>query len=484
MSDPRLVFVLSPYQNAFFFEIADALVDASHANSINAVVVTEPGTHDPADTDVFVLLPPHEYATLEGTAFVDDTQVAARTIGISAEQPHQRFFAHNAQIASGLGAVFDFSQLAVDAYRTHGVAADRLVFGHVPAWDRSAERNRDVPALYFGNQRPRRLSVLAGAADALVRHDARLLISDNGEPNRSSSPAFVAGEQKRTLLGRTELVLNIHQSDEPYFEWLRMIDAVHGGAAFLSERSVADEPFVAGEHYLTFETGELGTRLDELVGDVAVADVARRAHELVASMPLATTVAPLIARAGELVAASRAPAALPARERTAAIGRGRADPVPRAAWSPGTIDSLLDRARRPIQLVPDGATWRVESGDVINRFAGYPAVAVGASGRGADGRQTLEGFWPWEPWRLTHAQHLGRTMIVSPSLYRTAQRWLAGEPWADVLPHLAVQVFAAAHGLELAHWSAPIIDLGDVPADPDAQLEPAVAGRVATILQP
>ncbi len=484
VSDPRLVFVLSPYQNAFFFEIAEALVDALRANSIDAIAVTEPHDHDVTNDDVFALLPPHEYVTLEGSAFVDNPQVAARTIGISAEQPHQRFFAHNAQIASGLGAVFDFSQLAVDAYRSHGVAADRLVFGHVPAWDGFGRNDRDVAALYFGNQRPRRLSVLAGAADALVRHDAQLLVSDSGEPNRSTSPAFVAGTAKRTLLGRTELVVNIHQSDERYFEWLRMIDAAHGGAVLLSEPSVADEPFVAGDHYLTFETNELGARLDEVVGDPEVAEVARRAHELVASMPLADNVAPLIERAGQLLAESSAPIALPPRERTEPIGRLRVGPEQRGPWLPGTIGSLADRVRQPIPLAPGGARWRVDPDDVTDRLAGRAAIAVGASGRGTDGHPTLEGLWPWEPWRLMHGQHLGRTLLVRPSLHRAAHRWLEGEPWVDALPHVAVQVFAAAHGLELAHWPVPIVDLGDEPADPEARLDPSVAERVATILQP
>ena len=484
VSELRLVFVLSPYQNAFFFEIAEALVGALAENSVEALISTEPGEHEVTHGDVFVLLPPHEYVALEGAAFVDDQRIAARTIGISAEQPHQGFFTSNAQVASRLAAVFDFSQLAVDAYRRMGIAAERLIFGHVPAWDRDRGGDRDVPVLYLGNQRGRRLSVLAGAADSLVRHDARLLVSDSGEPNRSTSPAFVAGDAKRDLLARTGIVVNIHQSDEPYFEWLRMIDAAHGGALLLSEPSVADAPFVSGEHYLTFADAQLGERLDELVGSRTAADVARRAHELVASMPLAENLEPLIARAGEIVIDRSPPTAIPARARSEPIGRTRVDPSPIGSWRPSLAGALRNRLRASDVIAPAGARWRVNRADVEARMHDVPAIAVGASGRGPDGAATLEGLWPWEPWRLEHGQHLGRTMLVTQSLRRAAQRWLAGEPWVESFPHVAVQTFAAAHGLNFAHWPAPVVDLAETPAEPEAQLRPDVAARVTAILRP
>ncbi|MEM8618736.1 MAG: hypothetical protein AAGF73_03350 [Actinomycetota bacterium] len=484
MSELRLVFVLSPYQNAFFFEIAEALVGALGENSIEALITTEAGDHQVAHGDVFVLLPPHEYVALEGAAFVEDQRVADRTIGISAEQPHQRFFSSNAQVASRLTAVFDFSQLAVDAYRRAGIAAERLVFGHVPAWERAGSGDRDVPVLYFGNQRGRRLPVLAGAAESLVRHNARLLVSDSGEPNRSTSAAFVTGDAKRDLLARTGVVINIHQSSEPYFEWLRMIDVAHGGALLLSEPSVADEPFVADEHYLTFADGQLGERLDELVGSRVVDGVIRRAHDLVSSMPLAENIEPLIARAREMVIDTSPPETIPARVRAEPIGRARVDPSPIGSWRPSIAGELRDRFHTSDLIAPAGVRWRVDRADVEARMHDAPAIAVGASGRDLDGAATLEGLWPWEPWRLEQGQHLGRSMLVTRSLHRAARRWLADEPWVESFPHVAVQAFAAAHGVRLAHWPAPIVDLGETPAEPEALLTPGVAARVMAILRP
>ena len=66
----------------------------------------------------------------------------------------------------------------------------------------------------------------------------------------------------------------------------------------------------------------------------------------------------------------------------------------------------------------------------------------------------LEGFWPWQPWRLRHGEHLGRVLVVSPELLRASEAWLP-DPLFDGHRHLRVQLFAAAHGLEGGHVAAP-----------------------------
>ena len=484
---PRIVFVLSPYQNAFFVELADALTAALVGVGVETLTISEPGEHSVDDDDVFVLLPPHEYIALEGAGFVDDPAVAARTIGMSAEQPHQSFFERNAALGGRLGAVIDFSALAVDAYRSAGVEARHLPFGYVPAWDRFAARpGIGTEVLYLGNKQPRRLGALASAADALVRHDARLLISDNDEPNRSTSPSFVAGDDKRDLLASTRLLVNIHQSDEPYFEWLRFVEAAHCGTAVLAERSTATEPFVEGRHFLGFRIDELGARLDEVLADEARLDeVAAAAYDEIRSNPLAESIEVLVTTARELLGAPP-PSHLPARVRSSPIGRLRSDPEPTSAWRRSRRAGLLrrtgiGRGDRWVLMAPPGTTLSspVES---IVRAAGQPLFTnVLAHGLDASGGPMLEGIWPWQPWRLAHGQHLGRVLVVDRALRDAALAWLREPGFVDH-PYLAVQLFAAVHGVQGGHHPTPAAVIEGSPVDPSQAIPAHLVDRCRELL--
>ena len=56
-----------------------AAIDEVTRAGVDAVVTTEPGEFPVGDDDVFVLMPPHEFVTLEGSGMIDDPSVAART---------------------------------------------------------------------------------------------------------------------------------------------------------------------------------------------------------------------------------------------------------------------------------------------------------------------------------------------------------------------------------------------------------------------
>jgi len=486
MIEPRIVVVRSPYGNAFFEEVAIAIVAALRARGVDAIVTTEPDTVQVSPTDVFVLVPPHEYVNLEGADFVADPLVAARTIGVSAEQPSDEFFELNLPIARQLGAVFDFSAFAVEAFARHGVVAHHLPFGYVPSWDRCRGRfdGRQVttPLLYLGNNRPRRLGVLADAAEALDRHDATLFVSDTLETNTRTTASFLAGDDKRRLLATTGWLINIHQGSDPYFEWLRFNDAAHCGAAVLSEPSIHDDPFRADVHYLTFDDGQLANRIDELVPDRdRQRAIAAAAYDELRSQPLERSVGSLIEVARDLLSRP-APRRLPARTRTAALGRRRVDPAPRARWRQrrGTIRKVTGR-RRGHTLVAPGSIVMRESVDAL--AAQGPLVTFVVDGLDAEGRPMLEGVWPWEPWRLANGQHLGRAMIVDDDLLAAATRWIS-EPWVVDQPHLAVQLFAVVHGVAATHVPRPVGSLVDTVVDPGQQLPPGIADRVRELLVP
>src|SRR6056297_594288 len=483
---PRIVFVASPHANAFFTEVTLALVEALSAHGVGVAVTTDPAVFEVSEHDVFVLLPPHEYVQLEGSALVDDPAIAARTIGISAEQPGDEFFALNLPLTRRLGAVVDFSRLTVDAYLAEGLVARHLEFGYVPSWDRfgaGADRGRPTtPVLYLGNGRPRRLGVLAGAADALERHHAVLLISDSNEANPTDSPSFVSGDRKRDLLAGTGLLVNVHQGDDPYFEWLRFADAAHCGVPVLTEPARHSEPFVAGEHFFTFEPADLGRRIDRLLGDARELDrVASAAYEELRRHPLVENVHVLVDLADEL-------STRPAVERLPAgagrpPGRHRRDPRPRSTWRPSRRSGLGRRltrsAGRPSSVIaPVGTRFRHEAptlarGEFITTFV--------VDGVDEQGHPTLEGVWPWEPWRLRHGQHLGRAMVVDDELIEATHRWIS-EPWVAEHEHVALQLFAIVHGIRGVHVPRPLAEVVGTPLDPNHRLVDDVAARCRQIL--
>ncbi|MGB0112936.1 MAG: hypothetical protein WBP59_06920 [Ilumatobacteraceae bacterium] len=481
---PRIVFVMSQFQNAFFVELAEAMVEALSAAGVASVRTADPSAHEVDADDVYVLLPPHEYVTLEGTGFIDDPVVAARTIGMSAEQPHQVFFERNAAVASRLGATLDFSPLAVAAYRRLGIDAVHQSFGYVPSWDRfdarnTADADSTTNVLYLGNKRPRRLETLAMASDALVEHAAVLRISDNAETNRASSPTFLAGEDKRRALASTRLLINIHQGDEAYFEWLRFADAAHCGVPVLTEASLATEPFADGVHFLSFAPGHLSDRLPEvLADDDRLAEVAAAAYDLLRQTPLSSTISALVEVATQRLVAPP-PATLPNQRRREMLGRDRTDPAPRAAWRRPRRAALLELAgrRSPVAVAPDGVRFR----EPLTLPAGRAFSTCIVEGIDADQRPTLEGIWPWESWRLRHGQHLGRVLVVDPDLLAAVRRWIT-EPWALAHPHVAVQLFSAVHGVRGHHVPRPLASLHGVPLDPEQRLPDDVATRCRQIL--
>ena len=501
---PRIVFVMSPWQNAFFREIAEVLVDEVRRAGGQAVAITEAGDHVVGPDDVFVLMPPHEYVTLEGGAIVDDPVVAARTIGISAEQPHQVFFAANAEIGARLGAVVDFSPMAVAAYRERGVAAVHMPFGYTPLWDRFDPTHvADGPprVLYLGNKRPRRLEVLAEHAGALARHRARVLVSDNSSPNMATGPTFVAGDDKRRLLASTRLLVNIHQGDEPYFEWLRFCEAAMAGTPYLTERSVHCEPWVEGEHFAVFDRPGLGDAIDALVDDEQSLDRLRRAaYEAVRSRPLSESVHVLLRVAETLRSSAPAPAALAARTRREPLVGPRPEVVPgtlAAQFAPAHEPGLVGRWRRwrrqragrsttrTTALAP-ATTTRSTIQSTVTRSTALPggevlvapegtefidggldrlvdalrgsgtALATGvAVARERSGRVVLEGVWPWETWRLLDGQDLGKVMVVTAEAWEASAGFRADPRWSAA-PHLAVALSVADRGARGTHLATPV----------------------------
>lgn len=300
---PELAFVMSAGQNWFFHDLVEAIRSELDAQGISSSVSTQ-GFPEPRPDRIYALVPPHEYVALEGLDALPSDELLRRTIFVCAEQPSTVHFDQNVVLASKAGSIFDINRRAVNRFHHLGLPAQYMQLGYSSHWDHfEPECERDIDVLFLGSSSLRRLRLLNSYARVLSRWNCHLQISDNTEPNTGSSTSFLA-EDKWPLLSRAKLLINIHQSNEPYFEWLRALDAIHGGAVLLSEYSDGQNPLIAGQHLFVGSANALGLMADSLLDDAASLDrIRREAHSFIrSSVPFAASVAMLAGAARKLVA--------------------------------------------------------------------------------------------------------------------------------------------------------------------------------------
>jgi hypothetical protein len=308
MSAPELVFALARGQNAFFAELAEALVfELDRLGAPARIVVGEFPEHRTGV--VTVLLPPHEFVALSGVR--PSLHLMRRCLLISAEQPSSGFFAENLDLAREAGAVLDINHRAVRAYREAGVAAEHLQLGYSAAWDRrDAVAARDIDILFVGRTTPRRERALASYAAVLERFDCHFVLSDDRSPNTGDGVNFAARDHKLGLLARSKVLLNIHGEDEPYFEWLRVSEAMSSGCLVVSEHSSDVDPLRPGADLLAGDLASLGLLAAWMIDDEGRrAEMVRSADERMrSSASLAEGATSLLAAARSVDRAAAGPA--------------------------------------------------------------------------------------------------------------------------------------------------------------------------------
>ncbi len=258
----RLHFVMAERQNLFFAELVAALREELAALGTDTAL-TVGDLPDLARNEVGVLVPPHEYFALTPSASPRQ-RLLERYVCISAEQPETHHFADNVRIGMQAGALLDINPRAVRSYQHAGIRARHLPLGYHSGWDPFGSletllaAERDIDVVFMGCITPRRGRYLAGFATTFDGLATRLVISDNTGPNDRPSDRFVSGNDKRSLLSRAKVIVNLHQGEEAYFEWMRALEAIHAGCVLVSEHATDHAPLVAGEHFLAAEAQSLG----------------------------------------------------------------------------------------------------------------------------------------------------------------------------------------------------------------------------------
>ena len=273
MSSPSYRVYVSAHGNVFMTEIAEALTDAI-AQSGREVETYRHGLPTRTAGTINLVVAPHEYFTLyEGAHEAALVKAASESICVGVEQPGTYWFEYGARYTSyGLLAI-DINRRGVTELRRRGLEAYRLHPGYYSGWDAwggggSTERPRDV--LFLGSLTHRRAQILSQSAPILAQWTSDLRLFRGDQPVREGMEGFVSGHAKHQLLAGSRVLLNVHQGERDYFEWIRVLEAISNGCLVVTERSGGYAPLVPGRHFIQAPAGALAAQIDGILRDEAL----------------------------------------------------------------------------------------------------------------------------------------------------------------------------------------------------------------------
>ncbi len=302
-----LCFVTASAGNHFMTELLEAV--ASEARALGAPVTSVTDHFPDPEAGTAYVYVPHEYAALLPEEQQPTALQRSRTIALCTEQPDTPWFALSAAHAAVAGAAVDINGAGEIELRRRGVRAERFRLGYAEYWDVYGGEEgpeRDIDIVFMGTTTPRRQAVLAANATPLTRHRCRILLAPE-RPKPHARDDYLVDDQKRALLSRSSVMLNIHRSDLRYFEWVRALEAICAGTVMVSELSDGQEPLVPGRHMGMGHAEDLGHLASWLLHEPErLAAIRSEAYEFVRSeLPMRPAVERLLAIAERVSRPSR-----------------------------------------------------------------------------------------------------------------------------------------------------------------------------------
>src|SRR5262249_26338149 len=273
--------------NLFMREIAELIVAGLAAAGFAADLRDEDSALS-ADREGGALVPgaarivvaPHEFFLLPSRdGRVLPAAWANGDVLVQGEQLHTVWFQAGAPALQAAAAILDIDLQSAAVFAKAGLRAAHLPLGYVSGFNPFAPQHKlpDVPALltlersikkscpipdaplserpidifFIGYLSQRRSGILERMAQRLARWRCHFVLTDADRPQISGDNAVLETEASIGIAQRAKIVLNLHQSDEPFFEWHRIVlQGIWQRTLVISEPVAMQVHFVAGEHFL------------------------------------------------------------------------------------------------------------------------------------------------------------------------------------------------------------------------------------------
>jgi GT2 family glycosyltransferase len=221
-----------------------------------------PVENPPSDT-LQIVVTPHEFYNLFLTEQVSRPRALELTrnvVLLCTEQPETVWFHGNLHWAASARGVADINALGVLAYRSRGLRSYHFHLGYHgmlagPRQPPQPEREYDIT--FLGSMTPRREEFLAQHAVFFSEHRCHLRLVPLGFAKTNATRSYLTTADRNDLLGRSRILLNVHYSDEKYFEWHRMLAGLANGCCIISETCEGYGALAPGEHFIMVDREDL-----------------------------------------------------------------------------------------------------------------------------------------------------------------------------------------------------------------------------------
>jgi len=236
------------------------------------------------------------------------------------------------------------------------------------------------------------------------------------------------------------MLLNVHQGREPYFEWHRVLQAIHCGAVVVTETATDFEPLRAGEDLEMAPAADLAEPLARLAADEGLRrERARSAYERIREGVPLRDAARRLAETAEELGAGRARRLSPrgrAASRLAALRlrvppRGRRGPrhgrvAPACGWDADAADAEQLEGGELLLIAPGQSLLPGGPARLREALAAAPAAAFAFGLVAGAGEAGVANPFAWEP-----ARPVSPPVLVARSVAESAGAALEEGPWRE-----------------------------------------------------
>jgi glycosyltransferase involved in cell wall biosynthesis len=246
--------------NLFILEIGELVAAGFREIGRTARVrLDEKPASQTADDTLQMVVTPHEYYNLYLREILPRRAIRELTRNLvlfCTEQPETGWFQSNLQWATHARGVADINALSAAAYQARGLPCYHFQLGYHPALAHPAKiphRNRTYDVTFLGSMTPRREKFIAEHANFFSRHRCHLRLVPLGFAKTSATRSYLTVERRNELLSNSRILLNLHYSEQKYFEWHRMLVGLANGCCIITETCHGYGALQPGRHFIMVE---------------------------------------------------------------------------------------------------------------------------------------------------------------------------------------------------------------------------------------